>query len=146
VDPCHLANINGEWFLFAWDHARQDMRTFVPARVQSAKPTGRTFTRPQKFSLEVRLRDSFGIFSGQGQYTVVIRFNPHAADYVREKKWHPSQQLRELRGGGLELSLKLSSLAEVERWVLSWGGEAVVVKPRELADSVRRAARSILRG
>jgi len=31
VDPYHLANINGEWFLFAHDHARKDIRTFVPA-------------------------------------------------------------------------------------------------------------------
>jgi len=145
VDPCHLANINGEWFLFAWDHARQDIRTFVPARVHSAQPTGRTFARPQKFSLEARLRDSFGVHSGQGQYRVVLRFNAHAAEYVREKKWHASQQLRELRGGGVELRLKLSSLAEIQRWVLSWGGEAVVVKPRELAASVRGAARLILR-
>ena len=40
VDPYHLANINGEWYLFAYDHARQDIRTFVPARMQSVKLTG----------------------------------------------------------------------------------------------------------
>ena len=74
VDPYHLANINGEWYLFAYDHARKDIRTFVPARVQSAKPTGQTFERPQKFSLEKRLRDSFGAHSGEGEYEVVIRF------------------------------------------------------------------------
>jgi len=145
VDPCHLANINGEWFLFAWDHARKDIRTFVPARVRSAQPTGHTFTRPHNFSLEARLRDSFGVHSGHGQYAVVLRFNARAADYVREKKWHPSQQLCERPGGGVELRLQLSSLAEIQRWVLSWGGDAVVVKPRELADAVRAAARLILR-
>ncbi len=52
VDPYHLANINGEWYLFAYDHARKDLRTFVPARIQSIKPTGKTFERTQKFSLE----------------------------------------------------------------------------------------------
>jgi len=41
--------------------------------------------------------------------------------------------------------MKLSSLAEVQRWVLSWGGDAVVLKPKELAESVRAAARKILR-
>ena len=145
VDPYHLANINGEWFLFAHDHARKDIRTFVPARIQSAKPTGKTFERSQKFSLEKRLRDSFGVHSGDGAYEVVIRFDPHAADYVREKKWHPSQQLRELKGGGVELKLKLSSLAEIERWVLSWGGGGKVLKPRELAEAVRKSARAILK-
>jgi proteasome accessory factor B len=145
VDPYHLANINGEWFLFAYDHARKDIRTFVPARIQSVKPTGKTFARPQKFSLEKRLRDSFGVHSGEGEYEVVLRFNPRAADYIREKRWHESQQQRELKGGGVELKLKLSSLAEIERWVLSWGGDARVLKPRDLAEAVKKSAAAILR-
>jgi len=144
VDPYHLANINGEWYLFAYDHARNDIRTFVPARVKSVKPTGKTFERRQKFSLEKRLRGSFGVHSGVGEYEVAIRFNARAADYVREKKWHESQQLRELKGGGVELRLKLSSLAEIERWILSWGGDATVVKPRELVEAVKQAAKRIL--
>ena len=144
VDPYHLANINGEWFLFAYDHARKDIRTFVPVRIQSVKLTGTTFERPQKFSLEKRLRDSFGVHSGEGEFEVVISFNARAADYVREKKWHESQQLRELKGGGVELTLTLSSLAEIERWILSWGGDAKVMKPRELAEAVRLSARKML--
>ena len=61
VDPYHLANINGEWYLFAYDHGRKDIRTFAPVRIQSVKQTGKTFERPEKFSLEKRLRDSFGV-------------------------------------------------------------------------------------
>ena len=144
VDAYHLANINGEWYLFAFDHGRKDLRTFVPARIQSIKPTGKTFERNQQFSLEKRLRDSFGVHSGEGEFEVVIRFNARAADYIREKKWHPSQTLRDLKGGGAELKMKLSSLAEVKRWVLSWGGDAKVLKPRELAESVHAAAQKML--
>jgi len=144
VDAYHLANINGEWYLFAYDHARKALRTFVPARIQSVKPTGKTFERTQKFSLEKRLRDSFGVHAGEGEFEVVIRFNARAADYIREKKWHPSQTLRDLKGGGAELKMKLSSLAEVSRWVLSWGGDAEVLKPKELVESVKNAAQAIL--
>jgi predicted DNA-binding transcriptional regulator YafY len=144
VDPYHLANINGEWFLFAYDHARKDIRTFVPARMKSVKPTGKTFERPQKFNLEKRLRDSFGVRSGEGDYDIVLHFKARVADYVREKKWHESQQLRELKGGGVELKLKLSSLAEIERWILSWGGDAKVLKPRELVEAVKVSAERIL--
>jgi proteasome accessory factor B len=144
VDPYHLANINGEWFLFAWCHLRQDIRTFVPARIQAAAATGKTFERPQKFSLEKRLRDSFGVQSGQGHFKVVLQFNELVADYIREKKWHESQALRELKDGGLELRMTLSSLAEVERWVLGWAGNARVLQPPELAASVAKAARQIL--
>ncbi len=144
VDPYHLANINGEWFLFAYCHLRRDIRTFAPARIQGARPTGKSFTRPQKFSLEKRLRDSFGVHSGQGEFDVVIRFNELVADYIREKRWHPSQQLVTLENGALELSLKLSSLVEIQRWVLGWGGNAVVVRPPELAAAVKAAAENIL--
>ena len=145
LDPYHLANINGEWYLFAYDHARKDIRTFAPTRIQSVKLTGQTFPAPERFSLEKRLQNSFGVHAGQGVHRVVIRFNSRVADYVREKKWHESQKLRELKAGSVELSLKLSSLAEIERWVLGWGGDATVLNPPELRESVRKAARSILK-
>jgi predicted DNA-binding transcriptional regulator YafY len=144
VDPYHLANINGEWFLFAFDHLRKDIRTFVPARIKSARQTGKSFVRQKRFSLEERLRDSFGVHSGRGAFEVVLQFTSRVADYVREKKWHDSQQLRELKGGGVELRLKLSSLLEVERWVLSWGGNARVVKPLELVQAVKQSAQRII--
>jgi predicted DNA-binding transcriptional regulator YafY len=144
VDPYHLANINGEWFLFAYCHLRKDIRTFVPARIAEAKHTGKTFARPQKFSLEKRLRDSFGVMSGRGEYDVVVRFDELVADYIREKRWHPSQQLNERPDGGVELRLKLSSLVEVQRWILSWGGRAKVLAPTELVESVKEAAKRIL--
>jgi proteasome accessory factor B len=146
IDPYHLANINGEWFLFAYCHLRKDIRTFVPARMLGVEPTGKTFARPQKFSLEKRLRDSFGVLYGRAEYEVVVRFDELVADYVREKRWHPSQQLVELPGGGVELRLKLSSLIEVQRWILGWAGHARVLAPGELVASVKDAARRILVG
>jgi predicted DNA-binding transcriptional regulator YafY len=146
VDPYHLANINGEWFLFGFDHLRKDIRTFVPARIHAMQPTGETFARPQKFSIEKILRNSFGVHSGQGEFQVVIRFDSFAADYIREKRWHPSQELRELKEGGLELHLKLSSLGEIQRWILGWGGNATVLEPPELVRSVRESAERIVRG
>jgi predicted DNA-binding transcriptional regulator YafY len=145
VDPYHLANINGEWFLFAFDHARKDIRTFVPARMSSLHENGNTFTRPAKFSLERRLHDSFGVVAGEQTSEVVIQFDAFAADFIREKRWHSSQHLRELKNGRLELRMKLSSLAEVQRWILSWGGHATVIAPKELRTLVRDAAQQLAR-
>jgi predicted DNA-binding transcriptional regulator YafY len=144
VDPYHLANINGDWFLFAFDHLRKDIRTFVPARIKSVRRTGARFVPRGQFSLESRLRHSFGVHSGLGTFDVILRFNSSVADYIREKRWHDSQRVRDLPDGGVELRMKLSSLMEVERWVLNWGGNAVVVKPPELAEAVKAAAERIL--
>ncbi|MCF7669745.1 MAG: WYL domain-containing protein [Verrucomicrobia bacterium] len=144
VDPYHLANINGDWFLFGFCHLRNDVRTFVPTRIIEAKFTGKTFKRPKGFSLEKTLRGSFGVCSGTGSYNVVIRFTDKVADYIREKQWHPSQKLRSLKNGGVELRLNLSSLEEIKKWILSWSGNAEVIAPPELIREVRKAAEKIL--
>jgi proteasome accessory factor B len=143
IDPYHLANVNGDWFLFAYCHLRKDLRTFVPARIKSATPTGKRFERPKNFSIEKALRDSFGVYSGKQDFKVVIRFNELVADYIREKKWHASQQLKNLPNGRVELTLRLSSLIEVQRWILCWAGNAEVIAPRELRKAVREAGRRI---
>lgn len=145
VDPYHLANINGEWYLFAFDHLRQDIRTFVPARIKAARETGHKFKRSRHFSLEQRLRHSFGVHSAEGEFDVAIRFSARAADYIREKKWHDTQENTEHKNGELEVRMKLSSLKEVQRWVLSWGGDAVALRPPELVSSVQSAAASLLK-
>ncbi len=139
VDPYHLANVNGDWYLFAHCHLRRDLRTFAPGRIQSATPNGARFQRPKDFSIETALRDSFGVHSGKAEHTVVIRFDEMVADYIREKKWHASQRLKALPKGGVELTLRLSSLVEVQRWILSWAGNAEVMEPEELKESVRAA-------
>lgn len=144
VDPYHLANVNGDWFLFAYDHMRKAIRTFVPARIVSMRKTGQKFTKNPKFSVRAELGNSFGIHSGTGKHKVVLRFNDRVADYIREKKWHPSQRVRELKNGQLELQMTLSSLVEVGRWVLQWGGAARVLAPKQLAEQVTAAAREIV--
>ena len=144
IDPYHLANVNGDWFLFAYCHLRKDIRTFVPSRILSAEETGKRFQRPRDFSIEKALRDSFGVHSGKAEHHVVIRFSELVADYIREKKWHASQELKNLSNGGVELSLRLSSLVEVQRWILSWAGNAQVFAPEELKKAVQQAGARIV--
>jgi proteasome accessory factor B len=144
IDPYHLANINGEWYLFAFDHLRREVRTFAPARIRELRSTGVTFPRPAGFSLDERLRGSFGVHSAEGRFDVVLRCAPRVTDLIREKRWHPSQRLADLPGGGVELRLRLTSLGEISRWVLGWGGDVAVIAPPELAATVQAAARALL--
>jgi proteasome accessory factor B len=137
VQPCHLASIDGQWYLFAHDLGRNGMRTFVLGRIQDTPRLGERFEQPRDFSLGERLMGSFGVFSGEGSHRVRISFDAFAAQLVRERVWHPSQEIKELPGGRLELALQLDSLEEIERWVLSWGGHARVIGPRQLQQRVR---------
>jgi predicted DNA-binding transcriptional regulator YafY len=143
VQPYHLASIDGQWYLFAWDTAREDIRTFVLSRIQSTPTKGPAFSKAIDFSLSDHLMGSFGVFAGEGEHAVRIEFDDFAAQLIRERTWHPSQIVKELSGGRIQLSLQLDSLEEIERWVLSWGEHARVLAPRALQQRVRAALQKL---
>ena len=123
---------------------RKDLRTFAPARILTIQETGETFQRPKKFSIEDRLQGSFGVHAGKENFKVTIRFSPQVADYIREKTWHPTQKIKSLPDDSIELSITLSSLVEIHRWVLGWGEHAEVIEPSNLRERLRRSAEEIL--
>jgi predicted DNA-binding transcriptional regulator YafY len=144
VEPYHLACIQNQWYCFGRDLKRGQIRTFVLARMRYVTGTGQTFIKLKGFSLGDYLKDSLGVFSAKGKHRIRIRFDPFAAQLVRERIWHSSQQIQELTGGGLEFRVTLSSLHEIEPWVLSWGEHAHVLGPSELTGRLMKTARKQL--
>ncbi len=140
VHPYHLACIENHWYLFAFDVKRQAMRTFVLTRLRNPGITAEHFTMPRKFDPNEYLRGSLGVFKGGDDYEIVIDFDSWAADLVRGRRWHNSQELTELPGQQVRLRLRLNSIEEAERWVLSWGTHATVVRPQALAARMCRTA------
>jgi proteasome accessory factor B len=141
VHPYHLANIDNAWYLLAHDPQRAQIRTFALPRIQKPALTKKTFDRPRGFSAEKELKGGFGVFAGTGKYLVKIRFDSFASRLVRERDWHPTQKIREIKGGGIELEMTLGALEEIERWVLSWGDHAKVLGPKALIESVAKRIR-----
>jgi predicted DNA-binding transcriptional regulator YafY len=76
--------------------------------------------------------------------TVVVRFRADQAPYIRGREWHPTQQLKDLRDGRLELTFRAGGTFEITRWLLGWGDAAEVIRPvrlrREVAAILRSAA------
>lgn len=143
VRPYHLGCVDNQWYLFAFDLDREQLRTFALPRIRHPQRTGARFRRPADFSITKFLDSSFGVFRGDGRILVRLRFQPFAAQLLRERVWHHSQKIRELRGGGLELQLQLGSLEEIERWVLSWGEEVEVLAPNQLRRRLAAAGEKI---
>lgn len=143
VLPYHLANRENLWYLIGFDQERQALRTFALPRIADVVPTKETFTRPADFSPEKFFANSLGVLEGKGDYRVVIRFSPAAAERIREREWHESQEMRELPGGALELTLRLGALSEVEQWIQSWGAAAEVLAPPELRASLKQTATAL---
>ncbi len=139
IQPYHLACIEGQWYIFGLDIDRQKIRTFVLTRIRSASLTCKRFRRPQDFSIQELLKNSFGVVEGSKLLHIRLRFGSFAAVMIRERRWHHSQQIEEMPNGGLVLNLRLDSLLEVEPWILSWGPRVEVLAPEELRWSVAKA-------
>jgi proteasome accessory factor B len=143
LQPWHLCCVDNQWYLIGNDLDRAAKRTFALPRIAAVELTRRTFPRPASFSIREHLGGSFGIIAGAGDYRVRLRFDTWAAQLVRERFWHDSQELTERRDGGLELALQLADLAEVERWILSWGQHVEVLAPKELRQRIGTVARQV---
>jgi proteasome accessory factor B len=87
---------------------------------------------PAGFDAERWAESAFTLFPGGRMVTYVLRFAPEVAPYICERVWHPSQRLRELRGGGVELRFRCGESFEVASWVASWREWVEVVRPRAL--------------
>ncbi len=140
VHPYHLACINNLWYLFAWDTDRKDLRTFYLTRLTRPELTNASFTRPKDFNPDKILGGSFNVFKGHEHHDILIEFDAWAADEIRDRRWHTTQQLTHLPDGGCQMKLQLNSLEEIVGWVLSYGAHATVLQPKTLADRIRKSA------
>lgn len=138
VRPYHLACVSNQWYLFAFDPMRNDMRTFALTRMKELNVLSITFNKRRNFSIDRFLKGSFGVFAGGASVEVTIWFDAWAARFIRERTWHHSQSMKRLRDGELELKLTLSSTVEVLPWLLSWGIHARALAPKSFVDEVKR--------
>ena len=144
IDPYHAVRYEGDWYLVGWCHLRGEIRTFSISRMLEARQTGRGFTIPEDFDFRRLAGSHFGLHWGPGEVRVRIRFDASVADYIQERRWHPSQEIRRLPDGSIELSMTVNHLLELRRWILSWGDAAEVLEPyslrKELLQICRRTA------
>ena len=144
VNPHHLYNMRGDWYLFAYDQNRQEMRSFHLGRVDWWQILEEGFERNPKFSPQDWMKKAFQMERGGEPENIVIRFDAYQAPWIRERRWHESQQpLEEIPEGGVILRFCTAGLGEVQRWVLQFGHHAEVLAPESLRDSVQTAARKL---
>jgi predicted DNA-binding transcriptional regulator YafY len=139
ANPYQLACIGDRWYLFAFDHTRCAVRAFVLARMSDAEVADTAFTRPSDWNVRDYLKDSFGAFKDEisADYEVVLEFDAWAADILRGRKWHLTQQVTELPEGQVRMTFRLGNVEEIERWILSWGSHATVLRPKRLVQRIQ---------
>jgi len=140
VDPYKIWYVNNGLYLVGHDHREDALRTFAVERIRWAKLTNRRFEIPEDFNFEGFKQTAFNMIWGEPQ-EVKIRFSPSQAPYIRERTWHPSQQIETCDDGSMILTLKVADLWEVKRWLIGFGAEASVLTPGTLQMEIAKECR-----
>lgn len=106
VQPFHLAEIDGGWYLIGHDLGRGARRTFALQRMKGLSLTGRKFVRPSDFRLEDHFAGSFGVWTERQQndgwsaprHRIRVRCRGFAARFIPERRWHPTQEIVHVTG------------------------------------------------
>jgi predicted DNA-binding transcriptional regulator YafY len=134
VEPYHLYNFEGVWYVCGFCLLRKELRDFALDRMEEVEILPERFTIPPDFHPEEYIASAFRMFRGES-CRVVIRFDAYQARWIRERIWHPTQKLEELPDGELLFTVEANP-QEIKRWVLSYGSHAEVLEPPFLRKEV----------
>ncbi len=135
VDPYYLFFQDGFWNLRGYCHLREDFRTFALDRILNLKVLDAHFL-PRKVAPAYELSGSFGSVIDGEPVDVVLRFDAEIKPHILRKKWHQSQQEKELKDGGLEVRFRVNGIEGIKQWIYRWIPFLEVVAPKELREEV----------
>jgi predicted DNA-binding transcriptional regulator YafY len=144
VYPYGFARHKGSLYLVAFAVEREKIRNYKVNRIEAAIATQFVFQRPADFDLPAYFAKSFGVYDGDDDVTVVVKFLPAAVRYVQESNWHSSQVLTKQRDGSVLARFQLSSTVEIKSWVFSFGASAVVIEPETLRADIARELQQLI--
>ena len=137
VSPQRHANYRDNWYLDAWDHSRDELRSFALDRIRDPQALEEPALDREAGELDAHLAASYGIFSGAPKAWATIRFSSHAARWVADEHWHSQQQGQRLPDGRYELRVPYSNSRELLMDVLKYGPDAEVVAPVSLREEMK---------
>ncbi len=142
ADPYFLIFRGRAYYLIAYCQRRKEMRLFRLDRISDLKIRTQRFARNPEVSPASFFQHSWELQQGQ-PVRVKLQLSGRAAIVAQSGQHHPSEKLRQLPDGRLEYVATVAGLDEIARWVLGFGGEAVVVAPAELKQMVLARAETI---
>lgn len=132
ISPQRLTSYRDRWYLDAWCHRAEGLRSFAVERILRLDPLDEPRLRLDPDRLRAHFDQSYGIFSGPAEYRAEIRFSPEAARWAADEQWHPQQQAQIEPDGSLLLSIPFGSDRELVMDLLRYGADAEVLAPPSL--------------
>ncbi|MEW5835682.1 MAG: YafY family protein [Pseudomonadota bacterium] len=137
VSPQRLTHYRDNWYLDAWDHDREALRSFAVDRILEPQAQDEKAIDVADSDLNEMLSSSYGIFAGKPKAWATIRFSAHAARWVADEHWHSQQKGEWLADGRYELQVPYSNSRELLMDVLKYGPDAEIVAPLPLREEMK---------
>ena len=139
IDPYGLAK-TGPWYVVAYCHLRQDMRTFRIDRIRSITPTTDLFEKPDGFDAYRHVGSGIAMMPGQGNIICQALLKTDIQTASRQVSL--SSMLLEPSEEGVRLTVRTNfySLDWVVLQLLRVRFEVQIVGPEELKEAVKRLA------
>ncbi|MGH9374191.1 MAG: helix-turn-helix transcriptional regulator [Vicinamibacterales bacterium] len=133
IEPYRVVFAQGALYVVAFVPEYGQIRTFALERIKSLSVTEDRFEPAD--TEEDAFVHSLGVHQGPPE-RIQIAFEPGVARYVRERVWHPSQDVQDAPEGGVILTLNVSNDFALRSWILGFGALARVLSPPTLAAHV----------
>jgi len=139
VSPQRLVHYRDNWYLDAWCHMRNALRTFAVESIRKAELLPEKAKNVASNELDKELGSGYGIFTGSKTQTATLRFNPTTARWVASEQWHPEQIGEYDKDGYYVLSFPFSDDRELIQDILKYGSNVEVIKPAKLKQRVKKS-------
>lgn len=140
ISPQTLVHYRDNWYLDAFCHLRNDLRTFSLARIVSLESIAEPAQEIARDELQSHFGESYGIFAGKAKHTAKLRFFPEIAREISMQQWHP-EQIGEWDGDSYLLSFPYSNPSELIGDILRHIPNVYVEAPVALRKSVQEKLR-----
>jgi predicted DNA-binding transcriptional regulator YafY len=141
ISPQRLVHYRGNWYVDAWCHLRNDLRSFAVDAVRAAELREARAREIPAAELDEHLGAGYGIFAGKAAAWAKLRFTPEAARWVSAQIWHPKQRAERQPDGSYVLELPYAADRELLMEILKYGADVEVLAPDDLRARVAAALR-----
>ena len=136
VSPQRLVYYRENWYLDAWCHLRNELRSFAVDAIRQADILETPAKNVPDKTLDSVLGAGYGIFSGRKVQWAKLRFSPERSRWVKTELWHPKQKGKSLPDGSYVLELPYSDHRELVMDILRYGADVEVLAPASLREQV----------
>lgn len=137
ISPQRLVHYRGNWYLDAWCHLRNELRSFAVDAIRHAEVLDTLAKNVPERTLDAVLGSGYGIFSGRRVRWAELRFSPARAKWVATERWHPRQHSRILSDGSFIMRIPYSDPRELVMDIMRFGQDVEILSPPELREAVK---------